>query len=138
MKNFRDQTEDENVFAFVLRGAAERFDGESGDRHADVNKTPIIKVGLDVVRIVKEHAAFFQKADVVLIAVLVKRDEEIGFVAGGEDFACAHADLEDRWFAGNGGGERYVSHDELGAAAGASEAERCAPMDAGLGIYREA
>src|SRR5207244_3325356 len=118
MKNFRDQTEDENVFAFVLRRSAKSFDGQSCDWHADVNKTFIVEVRLDVVGIVKEHAAIFQEADVVLVAVLIKRDEEIGFVAGGEDFAGAHADLEDRRAAGNGGGDRHVSHDIVIAAAG--------------------
>src|SRR5436190_18447860 len=96
VENFRDQAENENVFALVLRGAAERFNGEAGDRHANVNETFIVKVRLDVVGIVKENAAVFEETDVVLVAVLVKRDEEIGFVAGRQHFAGAHADLENR------------------------------------------
>ena len=137
MENFRDQAEDENVFALVLGGAAERFDGEAGDRHADVNEAAVIEIGLDVIGIVKEHAALFQKADVVLVAVLIKRDEEIGFVAGGEDFAGAHADLENGGAAGDGGGNRHVGHDFLGAAAGEPGEERAGALDAVLRITGE-
>src|SRR2546430_5519895 len=46
------------------------------------NKTFVVEVRLDVIRIVKQHAAFAQKIEVVLITVLIKRDEEIGFIAG--------------------------------------------------------
>ena len=49
IENFRDQTEHENVFALVLGRAAERFNGQSSDRHADVNETFIVEVRLDVV-----------------------------------------------------------------------------------------
>ena len=138
MEDFRDQPEDENVFAFVLRGAAERFDGEAGDRHADVNEAFVVEVGLDVIGIVKENAAVFQKADVVLVAVLIKRDEEIGFVAGGEDFAGAHADLENGRAAGDGGGNRHVGHDVLIAAAGEAREESAGALDAVLRIAGEA
>src|SRR5436190_7707601 len=113
VENFRDQPENENVFALVLGGAAERFDGEPGDRHADVNETFVVEVGLDVIGIVKKNAALFQKPDVVLVAVLVKRHEEIGFVAGRQDFASAHADLENGWTAGDGGGNGHVVLDFL-------------------------
>ena len=119
-KIFADQAEDENVFALVLGRAAERFDGQAGDRHADVNETFVVEIRLDVIRIVKQDAAFFQKVDVVLITVLVKRDEKIGFVAGGKHFAGADADLENRRSAGNGGGDRHVGHDVLSAASGES------------------
>src|SRR5205814_9653553 len=85
VENFRDQAEDENIFALVLGGAAERFDGESGDRDADVYETFVVEIRLDVIGIVKENAAFFEEPDVVLVTVLIKRDEEIGFVAGRQD-----------------------------------------------------
>src|SRR4029079_2748408 len=103
-KNLRDQAEDENVFAFVLRRSAERFDGEPGDRHADVNETFVIKVWLDVIRVVKEDAALFQKADVVLITMLIERDQEVGFISRGKNFTRADPDLEDRRSTGDGGG----------------------------------
>ena len=138
MENFRDQTEDENVFAFVLRRSAERFDGQSGDRHADVNETFVVEVRLDVIRIVKQDAALFQKADVVLVTVLIKRDEEIGFIARGEDFAGAHADLENRRSAGDGGGNRHVGHDILGAASGQAREESAGALNAVLRISGEA
>ena len=58
-ENFRDQSEDENIFALVLGGAAKRFNRQSGDGHADVHETFVIEVRLDVVWIVKKDAAFF-------------------------------------------------------------------------------
>ena len=80
IENLRDQPENENVFAFVLCGAAQRFDRQTGDRHADINESFIVEVWLDVVGIVKQDAAFAQKMDVILVTVLVKRDEKVGFV----------------------------------------------------------
>src|SRR5882724_565596 len=137
VENFRDQAEDENVFALVLGGAAERFDGEAGDGDADVDETFVVKVGLNVIGIVKENAAVFQEPDVVLVAVLIKRDEEIGFVAGRQHFAGAHADLENGWAAGDGGGNRHVGHDFLGAPAGEPGEERAGALDAVLRIAGE-
>ena len=137
MKDFRDQTEDENVFAFVLGGSAECFHGQSGDGHADVNKAFVVEIRLDVVGIVEQHAPLFQKADVVLVAVLIKRDKKIGFVAGGENFAGAHADLEDRRTAGDGGGNRHVSHDIVIAAAGEAREKSARALNAVLRISRE-
>src|SRR3984893_10526335 len=81
-KNFRDQTENKNVFAFVLGCSAKRFNRQTCDRDADIHKTFVVEVRLDVVRIVKQHAAFLEKVDVVLITVLIKRDEKVGFIAG--------------------------------------------------------
>ena len=80
IENLRDQPENKNVFAFVLCGAAQRFDGQTGDRHADINESLIVEVRLDVVGIVKQDAAFAQKMDVILVTMLVKRDEKVGFV----------------------------------------------------------
>src|SRR5207237_9992867 len=117
MKNLRDQAEDENVFALVFGRAAECFDCQSGNGYADINKTFVVEVGLDVVRIVKQDAAFFEKVDVVLITVLIKRDEKIVFVTGRQNFARAHPDLEDRRAARDGGRDRHVSHDIVVAAA---------------------
>ena len=95
IKNLRDQAEDKNVFAFVFRRPAQRLNRQSGDRHADVNETFVVKVRLDVVGIVKQDPAIFQKADVVLITVLIERNQEIGFISRGKNFTRAHADLED-------------------------------------------
>ena len=66
---------------FVFRRAAEGFDGETGDRHADINETFVVEIWLDVVRIVEQHAAFAQKAYMILITVLIERDQEVGFIA---------------------------------------------------------
>ena len=138
VKDFRDQPEDEDVFALVLRRSAERFDRQSGDGHADVNETFVVQIGLDVVGVVEEDAAVFQKADVVLVTVLIKRDEEVGFIARGEDFARAHADLENRGTAGDGRGDRHVGHDIVIAASGQAREESAGALDAVLRISREA
>ncbi len=137
MENFADEAEDENVLALVLGGAAERFDGEASDRNADVNETFVVEIRLDVIRIVKQDAAFLKKIEVVLITVLVKRDEKVGFVAGRKDFARADADLENRRAAGNGGRNRHVGHDVLVAAAGEPREKRAGGLNAVLRIARE-
>src|SRR5205823_4279890 len=94
IENLRDQSEHENVFALVLRGAAQRFDRKAGDGNTDVDETFVVKVRLDVVRIVKQDPAFAQKMEVVLIAVLIKCDEKIGLVACRQHFARTDAYLE--------------------------------------------
>jgi hypothetical protein len=42
----------------------------------------VVEVRLDVVRIVEHDAALADEADMVLVTVLVKRDQKIGFIAG--------------------------------------------------------
>ena len=124
IENFCDQAKDENVFALVLGGAAERFDGQTSDRHADINETFVVQVRLDVVRIVKQDPALAQKTDVVLVTVLVERDQKISFVACRQDFAGADAHLKNgrptrdrRW-------NRHVRHDIVFATAGEPREER--------------
>ena len=129
MENFRDQAEDENVFALVLGRAAERFDGQTSDGHADVNETFIVQVRLDVVRIVKQDAAFAQKVDVVLVTVLVKRDEKIGFIARREHFARTDADLENGWPTRDRGRDGHVGHDVVLAASGQPGEERAGSFE---------
>ena len=65
-----------------------RLDRQAGDRHADVNEALVVGIGLDVIGVVEQDAAVAQRIDVVLVAVLVERDQEIGLVAGGEDLAA--------------------------------------------------
>ena len=138
VKNFRDQAEDEDVFALVLGGAAQRLDRQAGDRHADVNEAFVVEIRLDVIGIIKQDAAFPQEVDVVLVAVLIKGDEEIRFVTGGEHFARSDADLEDRRPARNGGRNRHVSHDVLVAPAGEAGEESAGALDAVLRIAGQA
>ena len=57
MKDPRDQAEHKDVLALVLGRAAERFDGQAGNRHADMNELLVVGVRLDVVGIVKQDAA---------------------------------------------------------------------------------
>ena len=62
------------------------------------------------------------------------RNQEVGFISRGKNFTRAHADLEDRRSTGDGGGDRHVSHDFLGAAPGEPGEERAGALDAVLGI----
>src|SRR5437762_3331591 len=137
-KNFCDQTEHKNVFTLVLGRSAQRFHRQAGDRHADVNETFVVEVGLDIVRIVKQHAAFFEKVDVVLITVLIKRDQKIGFVTGREHFARTHADLKNRRSARDGGWNRHISHDVVVAASGQSREKRAGSLNSVLRIAGKA
>src|SRR5262249_4566527 len=41
VENLCDQSEDENVFTFVLGRATQRFDGETGDGYTNINKSLI-------------------------------------------------------------------------------------------------
>src|SRR5439155_15520147 len=112
-------------------------DGETGDRHADVNETFVVEVRLNVVRIVKQHTALLQEVDVVLITVLIKRDEKIGFVAGRKHFARAHADLKDRRSTGNRGWDRHVSHDIVIAPSGKACQKSAGGLNSVLRISRQ-
>src|SRR5260370_29260939 len=70
----------------------------------------------------------------VLITVLIKCDQKIGFVTGRKHFARTDADLKDRWTTGNGGGNRHVSHDVLIAASGQSRQKRAGGLNSVLRI----
>ena len=116
-----DQAEDEDVLAAVLGGAADGLDGGAGDGDADVaDAALVLEVRLDVVGVVDADAAVAERADVVVVAVLVEGDQEVGLVAGGEDLARAEVDLEDGRAAGDGRRDGHVGHDLLGGAAGES------------------
>src|SRR5208283_6016874 len=69
------QTEDKHVLALVFGGTANRFDGQAGDRHTDGAMPRIGSVRLNLIQIVEEDAAFPESADVVVVRVLVKRNE---------------------------------------------------------------
>src|SRR2546430_3493376 len=61
----------------------------------------------------------------VLIAVLIKCDEKIGFIAGRKHFTGTDPDLEDRRSTRNRGRNRHVSHDVVIAASGQTR-QKCA------------
>jgi hypothetical protein len=132
-----DEAHDVDVLALLFAGAADGLDGAAGDRHGDLGEAVVAFDGLDVVRIVEEHAAGAEGADVGVVAVLIKRDEHVGAVAGGENVAGAHAHLEDRGSAGDGGRDRHVGHDVLIAAAREAGEESADGLDAVLGVTGE-
>ena len=73
-----------------------------------------------------------------LVAVLVESDEEVGLVAGRQDVAVAHADLEDRRTSRDRGRDGHVRHDLLITAAGEAREESADGLDTVLGISGEA
>ena len=54
----------------------------------------------------------------VLVAVLIERDQKVGFITGGEYFSGTDPDLKNRWSTGNGGRDSHVGHDVLVTATG--------------------
>jgi hypothetical protein len=91
-----------------------------------------------VVGVVEEDAAGAERTDVGVVAVLVKGDEHVGAVAGRENVAGAHADLEDRRSARDRGRNRHVGHDVLIAATGEAGEEAADGLDAVLRVAGEA
>src|SRR5437764_11218126 len=73
----------------------------------------------------------------VLITVLIKRDQKIGFVAGGKNFTGTDAYLKDRRPSGNRRGDRHVGHDVLIAATGESGEKRAGGLNSILRITGE-
>ena len=66
----------------------------------------------------------------IFVTVLIERHEHIRLIAGGEDVAGAHAHLEDRRTARNGGRDRHVRHDVLVGTAGEAGEEGADRLDA--------
>ena len=70
----------------------------------------------------------------VLVTVLIKRDEKVGFIASREYFAGTDPDLKDRRAAGDRGRDRHVSHDVLVAAPGQPREKRAGGLNSVLRI----
>ena len=68
IEHFGQQTEREDVFPFVLGRAANGFNGQPRDRHSQV-MVIFLGFGLwfDMVRIIKDDAAFFQRTEMVVV-----------------------------------------------------------------------
>jgi len=133
-----EQAEGEEVLALLARGAAEGLDGEGGDGDADFDEAVVVHVGRDLVGVVEQDAAFAEKADVLVVAVLVEGDQEVRLVSGGEHLARADAHLEDGGASRNGRRDGHVGHDLLGAATGEAGEKAADGLDAVLGIAGEA
>src|ERR1035441_2292256 len=87
--------EHEEVLALLLGRASHRLDRRPGDRYSHGREAPVLRVRLDVVAVVDEHAPGPQRLDVVVIAVLVEGHEDVGLVSGRKDVAGAHVHLKD-------------------------------------------
>lgn len=134
----RDHAEDVDVLPLVLRRATDRLDGAGRDGHGDVGEAVVVRRGFDVVAVVDEHAAGPERADMGVVAVLIKHDQHVGAVAGGKDIARSHAHLKDRRPARDRGRDRHVGHDVLVTATGEPGEETSDGLNAILGVTREA
>src|SRR5581483_5044042 len=94
-------------------------------------------LGFHVVGIVKNDAVFLHRADVVLVGMLIKGEQDVGFIAGAEDFAGANADLKDGGSARDSGGNGHESHDFLFTATGQAREKAADGLNAVLGIARD-
>ncbi len=130
-----DEAERVNVFALVLGGAADGLDRERGNRNAHVVIIGFpFRLGRHVVAVVKHDAFFLERTDVAFVAVLVKRQQHVGFVTGGQHLAAADAHLKNGRSAGNGGRNGHERHDFLLAAPGQPREETADGLDAVLRI----
>ena len=73
----------------------------------------------------------------VLVTVLIKRDQKIGFITGGQHFARTDAHLENRRTTGDRGRDGHVGHDVLLAATGEAGEERAGSLNSVLRISGE-
>src|SRR5436190_10679366 len=69
--------------------------------------------GLDVIGIIENDAIFLKRVDVVLVRMLIKREQHISIITGAEHFARTNAHLEDRRTAGNSRWDGHEGHDFL-------------------------
>ena len=135
IKNLRQQTHRENVLALVLARAAHRLDRQARDVHADmaIHLLPL-RLRRHMVRVVEHDAAGFQRADVVLVGMLVKAQQHVRIITRAQHLARADAHLEDGRPAGDRGGNRHERHDLLLTAARESREETADGLDAILRV----
>ena len=134
-----DQSERINVFALVASRAADRLNRQAGN--GDPNVPIFIKpllVRLNVVTVVNQNTALAQVTDVVLVGVLVERQQHVGLIAGTENVPRAETNLKDGWAAGDGRGDGHHRHDLLLTAAGEAGEKAADGLNAVLGIAGDA
>ena len=103
-----------------------------------MRETMIVGREFHVVGVVQQHTTRPQRTNVRFVAVLIKRHQHVGTIAGGKDVAGPHAYLKDRWTARNRGRDRHVRHYVLVAAAGESGEKTADRLDAVLRVTGEA
>ena len=92
----RDQAQGQKMFLRMFLGrASDGLHGQGSTGNADV-MIDFLQFGLrlDVVGIVKHDAALLERAEMVLVGMLVEGQEHVAVVARAEHFAGADADLE--------------------------------------------
>ena len=90
----REQTHDEHVFAAVPGGSSDRLDSRARDGNADIGESLVGSIRLDFVRVIDADAAVAERMDVVIVAVLIERHQEVGIVPWREHFAGTDMNLE--------------------------------------------
>ena len=133
-----DHAQHEQVLAAVARGAADGFDGGGGERHADVVDVALVLEFVDLAAVVDADAAVAQRAEVLVVAVLVEGHEHIRLIACVEHFTGAKVHLENGRPAADGGRDGHVGHHLLRCASGEARQKAADGLDAVLRISREA
>ena len=59
-----------------------------------MNELLLVRVRLNIVGVVEQYSALAKKADMVLVAVLVQRDQEVRLVSRRENLARSDAHLK--------------------------------------------
>jgi hypothetical protein len=60
------------------------------------------RLGLDMIGVVKNNPALLDRINVLLVGMLIKREQDIGFVPGTEHFAGTNPHLKNGWAPGDG------------------------------------
>ena len=91
-----------------------------------------------MIRVVEDDAAELQRGNVLLVRMLIKTNQHVGFVTRAEDFAGADAHLENRGPAGDGGRNGHERHDFLLTASRQTREETANGLNAVLRVTRDA
>ena len=74
----------------------------------------------------------------IVVAVVVEAEQDVGFISGAQDLAGTDPDLKDGGTTGNGGGDGHEGHDLLFAPASQAGEKAADGLDAILGIAGDA
>src|SRR2546423_7163516 len=96
------------------------------------------RLRLDMIAVIEDDAAVFDRVDMVFVRMLVEGQQDISVIAGTEHFAGADAHLENRGPARDGGGDGHESHDLLLASTRQPRQETADSLNAVLRIAGDA
>ena len=97
-----------------------------------------LRLRLHVVAVVNHDPVSLDRLDVVVVRMLVKRQQHVGVIPGAQHLARTNPHLEDRWAAGNSRRNGHERHDLLFAAPGQPGQKTANGLNAILRIARNA